>query len=361
MSQWLDPKVRTGRGVVRDIPNRFEKTVQSLDPDVVQPDPSEEGEISVGPKTIFLDDKTESVITRNESPDIRFDRSLNPYRGCEHGCAYCYARSYHEYLGFSAGLDFETKIMVKHRAPELLRKELSKPRYEPAPLNMSGVTDRYQPAERRFKLTRACLEVLVELRHPTSMITKNYLVTRDLDLLKELAAFELIHVYVAIPTLDPELASVMEPRASRPSHWLRAIEMLASAGVPVGILIAPVIPSLTDKEVPALLKSARAAGATSAQYSMLRLPHGVKDIFRDWLTAHYPEKVDRIFGSVRDMRGGKLNESEFATRMKGEGHYADQVGQLFQVFKRKLGFTAVPSLRTDHFRRPGGEQMALGL
>jgi len=358
----LHAKSRTGRGAPRDLPNRFERYVQDLDPDVVQLHPGEEeGEILPNPKTIFLDDTTESIIVRNNSPDVGFAAGINPYRGCEHGCAYCYARPYHEYLGFSAGLEFETKIMVKRRAAELLRRELSKPKYVPEPLGMSGVTDCYQPAERQFRITRSCLEVLAEFRNPVSLITKNFLITRDLDVLKELAAFGGVHAFISITTLNPELASKMEPRASRPSHRLRAIEMLAKAGVPVGVMVAPIIPGLNDREIPAVLEGAREAGAMSAGYTMLRLPYGVKDVFAEWLKEHFPERAERILGTVRSVRNGKLNVSDFGSRMRGEGPYAEQVAQMFHVFRERLGFGRMPELRTEHFQRPGATQLTLGV
>jgi DNA repair photolyase len=358
----LLPKVRTGRGAVRDLPNRFEKLARDLDPDVVQADPDAEGEVLPNPKTTFLDDQSESVIVRNDSPDVGFSAGINPYRGCEHGCAYCYARPYHEYLGFSAGLEFETKIMVKRRAGELLRRELSKPKYVPQVLGMSGVTDCYQPAERQFRITRSCLEVLAEFRNPVSLITKNFLITRDLDLLKELASYDGVHAYISITTLNPALAAKMEPRASRPSHRLRAIEMLANAGVPVGVMVAPIVPGLNDREIPAVLEAAKKAGATEAGYTMLRLPHGVKDIFAEWLRENFPEKLERILGGVREVRGGKLNNSDFLSRMRGEGPYAEQIHQMFHVFRERLGFGArMRELRTEHFRRPGEMQMTLGV
>jgi DNA repair photolyase len=352
-------QVRTGRGAARDLPNRFQALALDLDPDVVQGNPEDEAQPN--PKTLFLDDTTESIIVRNDSPDIGFGASLNPYRGCEHGCAYCYARPTHEYLGFSAGLEFETKIMVKRRAPELLRRELSSPKWQPQALAMSGVTDCYQPAERHFRITRGCLEVLAEFRNPVSIITKSFLVTRDLDVLKRLAAFDAVHVFVSITTLNADLAARMEPRASRPAHRLRAIEMLAKAGVPVGVLVAPIIPGLNDREIPAVLVGARAAGATSAGYTMLRLPYGVKDVFAEWLKEHFPERVDRILGTVRSVRNGKLNVSDFGSRMRGEGPYAEQVAQMFHVFRERLGFGHMRDLRTEHFQRPGATQLTLGV
>ena len=346
---------------MRDLPNRFEKLAMDLDPDVVQDDPSAEGEALPNSKTIFLKDSSESIITRNNSPDIGPGAHINPYRGCEHGCAYCYARPYHEYLGFSAGLDFETKIMVKPRAAELLRQELSSSKWEPQPLAMSGITDCYQPAERQFRITRSCLEVLAEFRNPVSIITKNFLVTRDLDVLKELASFDAVQVFISITTLNTELAAKMEPRASRPAHRLRAVEMLAKADVPVGVMVAPIIPGLNDREIPAVLEAAKSAGARSAGYTILRLPYGVKDVFQEWLRLNFPEKLDRIIGAVRDVRGGKLNVSEFGTRMRGEGVQAEQINQMFHVFRERLGFGKMRGLRTEHFRRPGGMQMTLGI
>jgi DNA repair photolyase len=362
MSRLLESKTRTGRGAVRDLPNRFEKLAMDLDPDVVQDDPSLEGEALPNPKTIFLEDRSESTISKNDSPDIGFAAGINPYRGCEHGCAYCYARPYHEYLGFSAGLEFETKIMVKRRAAELLRSEMSKPKYQPQVLAMSGVTDCYQPAERHFRITRSCLEVMAEFRNPVSIITKNFLVTRDIDVLKELAAYDAVHVFLSVTTMNAELAAKMEPRASSPTHRLRAVEMLAKAGIPVGVLVAPIIPGLNDREIPAVLEAAKNAGATEAGYTMLRLPYGVKDVFQEWLKLNFPEKLDRILGTVRSVRGGKLNVSDFGSRMRGEGPYAEQLRQMFHVFRERLGFNArMRELRTEHFRRPGEQQMTLGV
>jgi len=358
----LTSKVRTGRGAVRDLPNRFEKLAMDLDPDVVQTDPDAEGEALPNPKTTFLEDSSESIIVRNNSPDLGYGAGINPYRGCEHGCAYCYARPYHEYLGFSAGLEFETKIMVKRRAAELLRRELSAPKYVPEVLGMSGVTDCYQPAERHFRITRSCLEVLAEFRNPVTIITKNFLVTRDLDVLKELASYQAVQVFISITTLNADLAAKMEPRASRPAHRLRAVEMLARAGVPVGVSVAPIIPGLNDREIPAVLEAAKAAGASDAFHTMLRLPHGVKDVFQEWLKLNFPEKLERILGTVRAVRGGKLNSSAFVTRMRGEGNYAEQIHGMFHVFRERLGFgTGMRKLRTDHFRRAGDRQMLLGV
>ncbi|HRJ70979.1 MAG TPA: PA0069 family radical SAM protein, partial [Terrimicrobiaceae bacterium] len=283
------------------------------------------------PRTVYLRDDSQTLITTNDSPDISFRASLNPYRGCEHGCSYCYARPYHEYLGFSAGIDFETRILVKPAAPELLRRELSSPKWQPQVLAMSGVTDCYQPVERRLQITRRCLQVLAEFRNPVGIVTKNHLVTRDIDVLAELAQHQAAHVHVSVTTMDSRLARRLEPRASSPSHRIEAIAQLAAAGIPVGVLLAPVIPGLTEHEIPAILSAARQAGATGAGYTMLRLPYAVKDIFSAWLEAHCPDAKEKVLGRIREVRGGALNRSEFGSRMRGEGVFADHIGQLFQV------------------------------
>ncbi|MGI9625568.1 MAG: PA0069 family radical SAM protein, partial [Longimicrobiales bacterium] len=288
-----------GRAVPENPPNRFERVHCEMDP-------AESG--GPGPKTEFIPDRTVQVLAENNSPDVPFDVSLNAYRGCSHGCVYCYARPTHEYLGYSSGLDFEQKILVKHRAPELLRKALSKRGWRPRVLGMSGVTDPYQPAERRFRLTRGCLEVLRDFRNPVSLITKNHLVTRDVDLLAELADFNGVHVTLSITSLDRTLQRVMEPRTSVPGRRLRAIETLAKAGVPVGVNLAPIIPGLTDEEVPRILAASRDAGATYAAFILLRLPLGVADHFDTWLSRHFPDRKDRILGRIRAMRGGSLND-----------------------------------------------------
>lgn len=334
-------------------PNRFERLRLAADPDC----PPEE---RPNPKTQFMIDATESMLTKNDSPDVGFSWGLNSYRGCEHGCAYCFARPYHEYLGFSSGLDFETKIMVKLRAPELLRAELTHRRWKPQPIAMSGATDCYQPAERQFRLTRRCLEVCAELRHPIFIITKNALVTRDLDVLAELARHQCVGVHVSVTSLDPELAGKLEPRASRPAARLRAIRELSAAGIPVGVLVAPVISGLTDHEMPAILEAAASAGAKRAGYVMLRLPHAVKDVFTQWLDDHEPGKKGRILDRVQQLSGGKLYRSDWGTRMKGTGLLAEQTRQIFDVSVRRAGLNQEQfTLSTEHFRRPGGEQMAL--
>jgi DNA repair photolyase len=352
----LNPRTAIiGRGANVNPPNRFERLH-------VEPDPDCPPEECPNPRTQFFFDSTESLLTRNDSPDVGFMYGLNSYRGCEHGCAYCFARPYHEYLGFSSGLDFETKIMVKLRAPELLRKELSAKRWQPQPIAMSGATDCYQPAERKFKLTRACLQVCADLRHPIFIITKNALVTRDLDVLGELSRFQCIGVHVSVTTLDSELGGKMEPRASRPPARLRAIRELADAGIPVGVMVAPVVPGLTDHEMPAILEAAAAAGAKRAGYVLLRLPFAVKDVFTQWLDDHEPTKKARILDRLRTLSGGKLYSSEWGKRMSGEGIFADHMSSLFEVSARRAGLNQEQfSLSTAHFRRPGGEQLTLGL
>jgi DNA repair photolyase len=291
---------------------------------------------------------------------VGFDASINPYRGCEHGCIYCFARPNHEYLGFSAGLDFETKILVKQDAPSLLRKELMSTKWVPQPLAISGVTDPFQPIERRLQLTRRCLEVLAEFRSPVVIITKNELVTRDIDLLSELSRHHAALVFVSVTSLDGELSRQLEPRASQPARRLAAIEQLAAAKVPVGTLVAPVIPGLTDHELPAILEAASKAGAIGAGYVPLRLPYGVSDLFDEWLSRHIPLQKEKILGRIRDLRDGKLNDPNFRSRMQGSGAYAEHLRRLFEVSCRKLGLdTTRPKLNTQAFRRPGPTQIAL--
>jgi DNA repair photolyase len=344
-----------GRGAGGNPANRFEKIHLERDEDWnPEDDPS--------PKTQFLRDHSQSIITFNDSPDIPFDASLNVYRGCEHGCSYCYARNTHEYLGFSAGLDFETKIMVKENAPELLRRELSSPKWKPQVLAMSGVTDCYQPVERRLQLTRKCLEVLAEFRNPVGIVTKNHLVTRDIDILRELAAHQAVTVYLSINSLDRELARKLEPRASLPKQRLAAVEALAKAGIPVGVLVAPVIPALNDYEIPAVLGAAKDAGAGSAGRVILRLPLTVAPIFEQWLEQNFPEKKEKVLGRIRALRGGKLNDARFGKRMSGEGIFAAQISQMFDLARRKAQIPEHgPELSTAGFRRPGGTQLGLGI
>jgi DNA repair photolyase len=343
-----------GRGSASNPKNRFE-TIERV------PETAEDGDETSSPHTQFLVDSSKSIIAYNDSPDVGFDASVNPYRGCEHGCIYCYARPTHEYLGFSSGLDFETKIMVKEDAPELLRKEFSKPKWKPQVLAMSGVTDCYQPVEKTKQITRRCLEVCLEFRNPVVIITKNYLVTRDIDVLSELARFGCAGVTISVTTLDAKLASLLEPRASRPARRLDAIKKLAHAGIPVGYLQAPMIPGLTDSEAPAIAMAAAQAGATFAGYVALRLPFAVKSLFEQWLEQHYPDRKDKVLNRIRAIRGGKLNDPNFTSRMRGEGIFAEQMNELFQLAKRKAGITRRwPEFSTAHFRRPSNSPQ-LGL
>ncbi|MBI2926230.1 MAG: PA0069 family radical SAM protein [Verrucomicrobia bacterium] len=341
------------RGASGNPPNRFERLSLEPEPDWYDPD-------EPVPPTHFYRDTTSTIITYNDSPDVGFSASVNPYRGCEHGCIYCYARPYHEFLGFSAGLDFETKIMVKEAAPELLRRELASPRWQPQVIAMSGVTDCYQPVERRLQLTRRCLEVLAEFRNPVGIVTKNLLVTRDVDVLQELARHHAAAIFISVTTLDPELRKIMEPRTSPPSARLTAIRTLAQAGIAVGVMVAPVIPGLTDHELPKILAAAADAGATFAVCVPVRLPLTVAPLFEGWLEQHLPAKKEKVLNRIRAIRGGQLNDPNFGTRMRGEGIFAEQIERMFTVACRKAGLTADgPELSTAAFRRPEGAQLSL--
>lgn len=357
MLNWMlgRPTSPRGRGTGTNPPNRFESLHLERDPDW---NPEEDP----APRTQFFRDRSETIISYNDSPDIPFRASINPYRGCEHGCAYCYARPTHEYLGFSAGLDFETRIMVKENAPELLRTELASRKWKPQELAMSGVTDCYQPIERKLELTRRCLAVLAEFRNPVSIITKNALVTRDLDYLKELAKHRAAHVNISITTLDSDLARKLEPRAASPRGRLAAMETLAKAGVPVGVLVAPAIPAINDYQIPSVLEAAKKAGASWAYTEVLRLPLTVAPIFQEWLERHFPDRKDKVLSRIRAIRGGKLNDPRFGSRMRGEGVFAHQISQMFHVACRKVGLPEDgPELSTAAFRRSPGEQLRLRL
>ncbi|HEY3862477.1 MAG TPA: PA0069 family radical SAM protein [Verrucomicrobiae bacterium] len=342
-----------GRGVGENPPNRFEQITLERDSDWNPAD-------DPAPRTQFLRDLSQTIIACNDSPDIPFSASINAYRGCEHGCSYCYARPFHEYLGFSAGLDFESKIMVKENAPELLRKELASPKWKPQVLAMSGVTDCYQPIERKLKLTRRCLEILAECRNPVVAITKNFLITRDIDLFQELARYDAVSVCLSITTLDSDLARAMEPRTSTPRQRLEAIRLLAQAGVRVGVNVAPIIPGLTDHEILSIVRAAAEAGAKFAGYTIVRLPYAVKDLFEKWLGAHAPEKKEKVLNRLRSMRDGKLNTSEWGLRMGGSGIFAGQIRQTFAVACRKAGLSEDRfALSIKSFRRPAEAQLAL--
>ena len=343
-----------GRGAAGNPANRFDKIDYARDEDA----PPEEGP---GPKTEALLDASRSIIATNDSPDLGFSASVNPYRGCEHGCSYCYARPSHEYAGFSAGLDFETKILVKMNAAELLRKELSAKKWQPKVVVMSGVTDPYQPLERSLKITRQCLEVFAEFRNPVALITKNALIARDADILGELARDGCAAATVSITTLDPELQRKMEPRASHPQKRLDAIKALADAGVPVGVNAAPIIPGINEHEIPAILEAAAKAGATRAGYVFVRLPWGVKDLFSDWLQRHFPDRKEKVLSQIRESRGGKLYDSSFGARGRGDGAFADNINALFRLALKRHGYLEHKraTLSTAHFRRAKGPQLDL--
>jgi DNA repair photolyase len=355
----IHPTIR-GRGAVANPPNRFER--MQVEDDLEHFEGDEEFLASLGKvKTEYLIDSSRSIIATNDSPDVGFTHSINPYRGCSHGCIYCYARPGHEYLGMSAGLDFETRIMVKPNAAVLLREALLSPKWEPTVLGISGVTDCYQPIEAKLQITRSCLAVLVEFRNPAAIITKNHLVTRDIDLLKELAGVNAVSVFVSVTTLDQNLTRIMEPRTSVPNRRLKAIEMLATAGIPVGVLMAPIIPGLTDHEIPGVLKAASDAGACAAGYVPLRLPFAVAPLFEDWLGRHFPDRKEKVLNRIRSLRGGKLNDPNFNTRMRGQGIWADQIKAMFAAGKKMAGLDkrTMPTMSTAAFRNVTQKQLSL--
>ncbi len=313
-------------------------------------------------RTEIFTENPKTIITRNTSPDISFDRSINPYRGCEHGCVYCYARPSHAYMGLSPGLDFESKLFIKPNAAALLREELTATNYQPATIALGANTDPYQPIERDYRITRSVIEVLQEFSHPFGIVTKSATVLRDLDILKPMAERGLVKVAVSITTLDGKLARSMEPRASTPMKRLAALEILSKAGIPTVVMMGPIIPGLNDSEIETILKAARNAGVREAGYTMLRLPHEVKDIFKDWLEKEYPDRAAKVMSLVKSVRGGAENDANFGTRMAGTGPYAWTIGRRFQLAAQRLGLnTSRVKLRTDLFAKPPqkGEQMAL--
>ena len=341
-----------GRGAGYNPPNRFDPLHHEVELENVQDD-AEYLESLRRPETEFLDDRTRSIVAENQSPDVGFDSSVNPYRGCEHGCIYCYARPTHEYLGMSAGLDFETKILVKRDAPALLRATLESPRWRPRVLAMSGVTDPYQPIERKLRITRGCLEVMAEYRQAVTIVTKNRLVVRDVDLLADLAKHGAAGVFLSITTLNPAMAADLEPRTSRPSGRLAAIKALSEAGVPTGVLVAPVIPGLTDHEMPAILEAAAKAGARQAGYVAVRLPLAVAPLFEEWLGRHRPDAKDKVLDRIRSMHGGNLYDPRFGDRMRGEGPIADIIARVFKTSCRRLDLNLRPwPVSAEAFRRP---------
>lgn len=344
------PAPRRGRGAVTNPPPRHEP---------VHAEAFEDGWELDAPaplETEVMLERPRTIITRNDSPDIAFDRSVNPYRGCEHGCAYCFARPSHAYLGLSSGLDFETKLTARPSAPELLARELAAPGYRPATIALGSNTDPYQPVERRFRITRGVLDVLRQHNHPVGIVTKSGLVTRDLDLLTAMADRQLAKVAISLGTLDPELARRMEPRAPTPAKRLATIRVLAEAGIPVSVLVAPVVPGLNDHEIEEICQAASAAGAREAGYGLLRLPHDLKAVMRDWLTAHYPDRAARVLSLVEDTRGGRLNDSAFGQRQTGAGPYAWMIGRRFEAACARFGLNRRRlDLRTDLFAVPGRE------
>lgn len=348
-------KYKKGRGAQLNTVNRFAKNhVEAVIENVYDDNLEQEDEISIGQATQFFMDHPKTILNKVTAADLPMAYSINPYAGCEHGCSYCYARNVHENWGFSAGTDFEQKIIVKPDAPKLLTALFEKKSWVPTAISLSGNTDCYQPAERKYKITRQMLEVFCKYRNPVGIITKNALVCRDIDLLKELAGNDLVQVYISITTMNESLRSTMEPRTVSAKQRIKTIEKLSQAGIPVGIMAAPIIPGLNDHEIPKILETAAHAGAMYAGYTMVRLNGAVGDIFSDWLEKNYPDKCQKVLNQIKISHGGKLSDSRMGTRMRGEGAYAEQVKQLFKIARAKY-FVAHKdiSLRTDLFRREG--------
>ncbi|NGY06131.1 PA0069 family radical SAM protein [Solimonas terrae] len=357
-----------GRGAVSNPAGRFELRRSEAADDGWYPDGADSADEGGEPerlKTTLHVDQSRSIIARNESPDLPFSQTINPYRGCEHGCIYCFARPSHGYLNLSSGLDFETQLYYKPQAAALLEAELRKPGYRCAVISLGASTDPYQPIERELKITRSLLEVMQRFRHPVGIVTKGALVERDIDLLQDLAKDGLAHVALSITTLDPALKRTLEPRAASGAARLRVLRRLSDAGIPTMVLFSPVIPFVNDAEMESVLAAARDAGARRASYIMLRLPYEVKDLFREWLETHAPLKAAHVLSLVEQMRGGKLNDPRFGSRMKGEGQYAAIVEQRFRIACRRLGFdgAGLQGLRCDAFTVPAaaGDQLRLAL
>lgn len=352
-----------GRATPLDPPNRFEPLhLDRDDADLAFDERPADGDEPNGPPTLLYRDATRSVLVSNDSPDVPFRWSVNPYRGCEHGCVYCYARPSHERLGWSAGLDFERRILVKEDAPEILARELAHPRWSPDVVAFSGSTDCYQPIERRLGITRRCLEVMAEFRNPVAIVTKSALVARDVDVLAPLAELGAASVGVSLTTLDPALARRLEPRASSPKRRLEAMARLVAAGIPVHAMISPVVPGLNDEEIPRLLAAAAEAGASGASWLLVRLAAPLDALFDDWLLRNAPLRRDRVLARIRGTRAGRMNDTVFGRRMRGEGEYAAQIAQLFDASARRCGLgRGQPDLETRWFRRPAraGDQLAL--
>lgn len=346
MSKHLDQPLK-GRGALGNPDNRFDsQTTEAFD------DGWDVAASALTPEPELIRDATRRIINTNDSPDVPFDRSINPYRGCEHGCIYCFARPSHAYLGHSAGLDFETKIHFKPDAATLLRRELAAKSYRCAPIALGINTDAYQPVERRLGITRSVLDVLLEFRHPVAIVTKSALIERDIDRLAALAERRLVQVMVSLTTLDLALSRKLEPRAAVPERRLRVIRNLRDGGIPVGVLYAPVIPFLNDAEMERILAAVKEAGAQEVGYVFLRLPHELKGLFAEWLHAHVPLKAEHIMNRIRDSRGGKENDAAFGRRMRGQGQYADLIADRFHLAMKRLAFPGLPPLATHHFIRP---------
>jgi DNA repair photolyase len=352
------PQKIKGRGAPSNREGRFETTATEAVDDGWQP----ETESASRPATTVTEERARSIISRNDSPDIPFEQSINPYRGCEHGCIYCYARPSHSYLNLSPGLDFETKLFAKTNAAELLRRELARPGYRVSPINLGANTDPYQPIERRYRITREVIEVLAEHRHPLTIVTKNALIERDIDLLAALARDNLVYAFVSVTSLDNRLSAKLEPRASAPHRRIAALRALSAAGVPCGVLVAPIIPMLTDRWMEQILEHAGAAGARMAGYTVLRLPYELKDLVREWLEVHFPERAEHVLSLVRQMRGGRDNDPRFGKRMRGEGEFAELIRQRFTLATRRLGMARnrdialdATRFRVPHAAAPQGE------
>ncbi len=339
---------RKGRGAVKNETGRYE----ALSREAFDDGWNTQDEDPAPLRTTLTPDSSRTIISRNQSPDIPFDCSINPYRGCEHGCVYCYARPTHAWLGLSPGLDFESKLFYKPDAAGQLRRELSVPNYRCTTIALGANTDPYQPSERRLQITRSILEVLSEFNHPVRIVTKGALVERDIDLLASMAKRNLSAVSISVTTLDRNLSRLMEPRAAAPERRIRTVRHLSEAGIPVNVLVAPIIPVLTDREIEAILARAREAGALSANYVLLRLPLEIKDLFIDWLNTHFPLKSEHVMRRIRDTRGGKINDAAFGRRQRGIGEYAELISRRFALAIRKLGFPGDPDLDTGQFRRP---------
>jgi len=342
-----------GRGAASNPEGRFESVAKTREDDGWYRD----DEPAPRPDTHVTVEHARSIISRNDSPDIHFEQSINPYRGSEHGCIYCYARPSHSYLNLSAGIDFETKLFAKTNAAEQLRKELAKPGYVPSPINLGANTDPYQPIERRYRITRSILEVLAEHNHPCTIITKNGLIERDLDLLAPMARANLVHAFVSVTSLDNRLASTLEPRASAPHRRLQTVATLNEAGVPCGVMVAPIIPMVTDRYLEEIIERAAAAGAKGAGYTIVRLPYELKDLFREWLDLHVPERAEHVMSLIRQMRGGRDNDPRFGSRMRGEGEFAELIRQRFALACRRRGIARGRDilLDTSKFAAPRAE------